>query len=208
MTPVKMAQPFLFTPRQFVGGALALDLVNTAFYAEDPTRRGDRLRTPDDLARWLEAAIAFGAAGDDAAACARAAAAIDPASFAEALLLRQAADDMLRGLVRQDDCDGAALRMLLFLTGKAAGEGRLERGEAGLVCDSAGPAGFIAAAGLSALALLRPSTLQRLKVCPACHWLFLDRSRNRSRVWCDMQVCGNREKTRRHAERLQPANHH
>src|ERR1700730_11940559 len=32
----------------------------------------------------------------------------------------------------------------------------------------------------------------------ACPWLFLDRSRNRSRRWCSMQTCGNRAKARRH----------
>lgn len=38
----------------------------------------------------------------------------------------------------------------------------------------------------------------RLKICPAedCRWAFFDRSRNRSRTWCSMRVCGNREKAR------------
>ena len=38
----------------------------------------------------------------------------------------------------------------------------------------------------------------RVKICPAddCRWAFYDRSRNRSRTWCSMQVCGNREKAR------------
>jgi predicted RNA-binding Zn ribbon-like protein len=38
----------------------------------------------------------------------------------------------------------------------------------------------------------------RLKACPAehCTWAFYDSSKNRSRTWCSMQVCGNRSKTR------------
>jgi predicted RNA-binding Zn ribbon-like protein len=38
----------------------------------------------------------------------------------------------------------------------------------------------------------------RVKICPAedCRWAFYDRSRNHSRTWCSMQVCGNREKAR------------
>lgn len=38
----------------------------------------------------------------------------------------------------------------------------------------------------------------RLKICPAsdCLWAFYDESRNRSRAWCSMRVCGNREKAR------------
>lgn len=34
-----------------------------------------------------------------------------------------------------------------------------------------------------------------------CHWLFLDTTKNRSRQWCSMQSCGNREKARRHYQR-------
>jgi hypothetical protein len=38
----------------------------------------------------------------------------------------------------------------------------------------------------------------RLKLCHAhdCAWAFYDRSRNGSRTWCSMAVCGNREKAR------------
>jgi predicted RNA-binding Zn ribbon-like protein len=41
-------------------------------------------------------------------------------------------------------------------------------------------------------------TWERLKICPAddCLWAFYDFSRNHSRTWCDMAVCGNRVKAR------------
>ncbi|WP_019634014.1 CGNR zinc finger domain-containing protein [Actinomadura atramentaria] len=48
----------------------------------------------------------------------------------------------------------------------------------------------------------------RLKVCPesTCAWAFLDTSKNRSRTWCSMRVCGNRTKTRAYrARRTAPA---
>jgi predicted RNA-binding Zn ribbon-like protein len=43
----------------------------------------------------------------------------------------------------------------------------------------------------------------RLKACTdeGCHWAFYDSTRNRSRTWCSMDVCGNREKTRRYRQR-------
>ena len=46
-------------------------------------------------------------------------------------------------------------------------------------------------------------TWSRLKACRAhsCHWLFYDRSRNHSAVWCSMAVCGNRTKTRAYRAR-------
>jgi predicted RNA-binding Zn ribbon-like protein len=39
----------------------------------------------------------------------------------------------------------------------------------------------------------------RLKACRSdtCQFAFIDTARNRSRQWCDMAVCGNREKARR-----------
>ena len=49
-------------------------------------------------------------------------------------------------------------------------------------------------------------TWPRLKACLAddCQWAFYDRSRNRSAVWCDMRVCGNRQKVRSYRERHRP----
>jgi predicted RNA-binding Zn ribbon-like protein len=45
---------------------------------------------------------------------------------------------------------------------------------------------------------------QLVRECSAddCKWLFLDATRNRSRQWCSMQSCGNREKARRHYQRV------
>ena len=43
----------------------------------------------------------------------------------------------------------------------------------------------------------------RVKACTddECQWAFYDSTRNRSRTWCSMDVCGNREKTRRYRQR-------
>ena len=43
----------------------------------------------------------------------------------------------------------------------------------------------------------------RLKLCVAddCQWAFYDTSKNRSRHWCSMGVCGNRQKTRSYRAR-------
>jgi predicted RNA-binding Zn ribbon-like protein len=45
--------------------------------------------------------------------------------------------------------------------------------------------------------------VQRLKQCAdqGCGEVFWDTSRNHSRRWCSMQVCGNRAKARRHTAR-------
>lgn len=53
----------------------------------------------------------------------------------------------------------------------------------------------------SAADLLVSQNLETLKQCSGCGWLFLDMSKNHLRRWCDMRVCGNRAKARRHYER-------
>jgi predicted RNA-binding Zn ribbon-like protein len=44
-----------------------------------------------------------------------------------------------------------------------------------------------------------PDALAQLRECASetCEWLFLDRSRNHTRRWCDMNDCGGRAKVRR-----------
>ena len=52
----------------------------------------------------------------------------------------------------------------------------------------------------SASKLLTSDKLGRVKECEddECGWLFIDESKNRSRRWCSMEDCGNRNKARRH----------
>lgn len=56
----------------------------------------------------------------------------------------------------------------------------------------------------SAADLLSSSEVNAIRECAEekCGWLFVDRSRNRSRRWCDMKICGNRVKVRRHYGRV------
>jgi predicted RNA-binding Zn ribbon-like protein len=51
--------------------------------------------------------------------------------------------------------------------------------------------------------LLTGGELERLGICdnPGCGGLFLDTSKNHSRRWCSMAICGNAIKSRRHAAR-------
>jgi predicted RNA-binding Zn ribbon-like protein len=56
---------------------------------------------------------------------------------------------------------------------------------------------------LSALTTLTQGDLARLKRCrnEKCGWVFFDTTKNRSRRWCEMDVCGNRAKQKRFATR-------
>lgn len=50
----------------------------------------------------------------------------------------------------------------------------------------------------SAYDLLMSGKLNRVKECGACGWIFLDKSKNNSRRWCDMQACGSAVKAKRY----------
>lgn len=95
---------------------------------------------------------------------------------------------------------------------RAVGRLRLKEraGEFSLVPDIAGLSvaeATLVVVALSAVRLLTGDTLQRMRVCAndECQWLFLDRSKNRSRRWCEMASCGNKMKARRHYERTKKA---
>jgi predicted RNA-binding Zn ribbon-like protein len=51
----------------------------------------------------------------------------------------------------------------------------------------------------AAVVLITSSGIYNVRECSekTCRWFFLDRSRNHSRRWCDMQLCGNRFKAKR-----------
>jgi predicted RNA-binding Zn ribbon-like protein len=92
--------------------------------------------------------------------------------------------------------DRAARRAGVELRFDSAGEARLEPSAAGVE----GALGRLLAAIGAAMA---DGSWSRLRACRAddCGWAFYDRSRNRSRQWCSMAVCGNRTKARAYRRR-------
>ncbi len=62
----------------------------------------------------------------------------------------------------------------------------------------------------AAAALLVSPDLSRVRVCGMyddheCSWIFVDRTKARTRRWCSMKECGNRAKARRHYARCKCA---
>ena len=56
----------------------------------------------------------------------------------------------------------------------------------------------------AAVDLLLSEELKNMRICASdkCGWLFLDKTKNHRRRWCDMKTCGNRVKARRHYARV------
>ena len=78
-----------------------------------------------------------------------------------------------------------------------------EHGHVHTAPDAGGVAGALGRLLAIVAAAQEAGTWSRLKSCLAddCQWAFFDLSRNRSAVWCDMKICGNRQKVRSYRER-------
>lgn len=187
-----------WTQHRFSGGVLALNVSNTVVNPHRPALRLDRFADPAEIGRFAEAASLYCA--DELGG--RPLAAPEPPKVHERVLaLREAIDRLFRTRATAGLLDTGHLAALL-----AASAGALAGRREGLspgrpFGDPATPLAFEAGVALSALSLLDEGKLTRIKICRHCAWLFLDRSRNASRLWCDMAVCGNRQKARRHYRR-------
>jgi predicted RNA-binding Zn ribbon-like protein len=184
------------------GGALCLDFANTLSW-----RRGnapiERLNNCDDL-------ITFGYKSGSIDASMqrelRQAAERQPRLAArarkDALKLRALIDRIFTRIVTggaPQNADIAALNTYLV---KAAACRHIGRERNSYVWKDTGAAfnRILAPIIRSAGALIVSAEMKKLRRCNAadCGWLFVDLSRNQRRRWCDMKVCGNRAKARRH----------
>lgn len=184
---------------RFAGGVLALDTANTVVLRIDPDKTFDRFDDATEIARFAEAASIHRAEELGG----RRIQALEPDRIAPVVRsIREAVDRLFRSAANKGSLDTGALPPLLeaCAAGLAGTKESIGQEEAPFG-DPATPIAFEAALAVSALSLLGPGVLQRLKVCPNCGWLFLDKSRNSSRLWCDMTVCGNRRKASRHYHR-------
>lgn len=192
-----------WTPHRFTGGLLALDTANTVVLRGDPEKTFDRFDDPAEIARFADAASGFRAAelGD------RQLAVSSPVAIAPVVLsIREATDRLFRGAVSKGTVATADLPGFLSACAEGLAGSQTEIGAPGRPFgDPVTPIAFEAALAVSALSLLRDDTVARLRICPNCTWLFVDRSRNSSRLWCDMAVCGNRQKASRHYRRRRMA---
>ena len=179
---------FRWTEHRFAGGALALDVANSIILRSDATKSIDRFAAPEQIIAFAEAATRLGAERG------RFPTLIAPEAEKRPVFLglREAIDGYFRSTIASGGNDDGSLAELLFACGAALRSFPL--------ATSLGNA-----TAHSALSLLSAETQERLKICGNCGWLFIDRSKNRSRIWCDMAVCGNRQKASRHYHRKKEA---
>ena len=201
-----MATPDPQTPFEFSGGALCLDFANTL--GDRPQALKERLRGLDDLLRWAWEA---GILDDAERARLVLEAARHPRSAREALsraiALREAVYRVFSALAAGRAPGHADLEGINRDLGLALRHLRVEATEDGFGWAWSRPgAGFghvVWPVARSAAELLTSPDTVRVRECAeeSCGWLFLDRSHARRRRWCDMKICGNRAKARRHYRR-------
>ena len=186
------------------GGELCLDFVNTVDHRHSAERFADHLRTYGDL---LAFAIQSGVLSHADRAQLEKAAARNLAQarrvLRQAVELREAIYRIYARQAGGQQAERDDLRLLNQHAQAALRHMRLAAVNGGFIWQwqrepaLEAPLWRIAK---SAVDLLTSNAAHAVRECAAetCGWLFVDRSRNRARRWCDMRVCGNRAKARRH----------
>lgn len=167
---------------------LLVEFVNTT----DLEAERDRIGTPALLGAWLtdHGALERGVP-------------VSAASHARALDLREG----LRALGRQNNeelAEPERLRALEAATAELPLTASLgPASEWQLHPRGGGADAFLASIVAATLHAMADGSWSRVKACQndTCGWLFVDGSRNRSRTWCDMAVCGSRMKSRAYRAR-------
>jgi predicted RNA-binding Zn ribbon-like protein len=191
------------------GGRLCLEFTNT-ISARDTGTPNERLHSYGDLLAWSEregavpvallAQLAKVAESKPQAAC---------VALQSAVELREA---LYRIFTAHGDGNlpkGDDLALLNAILARAMPHLRLVAGENGFAWhwdeETVELDRMLWPVVRSAADLLTSDDLGRVRECAGdhCTWLFIDRSKNRSRRWCDMQECGNVAKVRRYRSRKQ-----
>ena len=169
-----------------------LDLVRDYVNTFDLETGIDTIATPDELATWLSEQGLV----DDL---------VEPTEqeVEDAHAVREAIRELLLANNGIESDAGAASKTLEEAGRKARLGVRFEDGRPVLAPEDDGARGAIGRIVATVAELAPSDEWKRLKGCrdEHCRVAFYDKSRNRSRAWCSMEVCGNREKARSFRQR-------
>ncbi len=169
-----------------------LDLVRDYVNTFDLETGIDTIGTPDELALWLSEQGLV----DDF---------VEPTEqeVEDARAVREAIRELLLTNNGVEADAGAASKTLEEAGRKARLGVRFEDGRPVLEPEDDGTRGAIGRIVATVAELAPSDEWKRLKTCrdEHCRVAFYDQSRNRSRAWCSMEVCGNREKARSFRQR-------
>jgi predicted RNA-binding Zn ribbon-like protein len=179
-----------------------LDLVNTLDWRFRDGNSEELLDSHRNLLRFLEQSglLTPGHAGR----MARGVREQEAARVLEAVKeLREAAAEVLYAMLDRRKPTAASIKTLEACFKAASKHQNLSWSDSSLIWDwpraTASPELPLWILSLSASSLLTSNEIEKVRACdnPECRWLFLDTSKNHTRRWCDMKICGNRMKARR-----------
>jgi predicted RNA-binding Zn ribbon-like protein len=191
------------------GGELCLDFANTVSHRHLPQRRAEHLDSYADLVAFADQSKLL---PPKLAANLRARASRDAAgarsAFRKSIVLRESLYRAFSAIAAGKRAPPADVQRINDFALAALQHRKLARtnGDYRWEWQSDGrdsPDRILWPIAESAAELLTSDARAAIRECraPDCEWLFLDHSRNRSRRWCDMKSCGNRQKARRHYQR-------
>ncbi len=189
---------------QIIAGELCLDFVNTLDNRPVPDRRKELLPTYQDLADWAVQAGALSAL--HRAALLREAGTHPQAAeqaLSKAITLRECLYRIISTTLRNQQASSADLVAFNAYRGEALSNLQLKAARNGFRLvwkeDPSRLDSILWPIVRSASDLLTSPDLGNVHECdmPSCRWIFVDRSKNHRRRWCDMKVCGNRAKARK-----------
>jgi predicted RNA-binding Zn ribbon-like protein len=193
-----METPEYIEKLRIIGGDVALDFINT----EDGDPPAECLRGYGDLVAW---SVLVGLLSVEEGERLLEVADLRPesaeAAYRDALKLRGALQDVFRAVAEEKAPASLDLETVRKHEIEALSRAELAQNDEGFRWEWRDPrdlSGMLWPVAHSAAGLLTSGDLDRLKLCAGCYWVFLDASRNRSRRWCTMEVCGTDEKKRRY----------
>ena len=186
---------------QFVAGNLALDFVNTVAFRADPQKKQDHLQRAEDVHRWASQAQLPDRAAINSGPL------VGPAALRRIRAVREELFAVFHAIASDDPIPADALARVGNALHDCCVKRRLsiEGAEVrwtwrpGARC-----ADYVLYPILTAATDLLTSVSRGLvRQCEdaGCGWLFLDRSNARTRRWCSMADCGNRNKARKYYRR-------
>jgi len=189
---------------QIIAGELCLDFINTLDNRPVPERRLELVPNYFDLLEW---ALQAGGISPAQHAALRNEAESHPkeavAARLRAVELRECLYRIMSAITRKRRAEEDDLRTLNVYMGEALAHMELHPTRRGYRLegphDSMRLDSVLWPIARSASDLLTGDDLQNVRECRVgtCRWLFVDRSKNHSRRWCDMKICGNRIKARK-----------
>lgn len=202
-----MSQPQKKSHFDLSAGNLALDFANTVSYR--PTARAtERLVDYNYLVFFGMESGVYARGFDRLFAIAGESPGRGKSALQKAIQFREALYAIFSAVVERRAIPGNALTFLNVMVQEAIEHGRLVQANRRFVWEWIGMDSYLDSVlwpvARAAADLLLSDELANLRMCASedCAWLFLDKTKNKRRRWCDMRICGNRVKARRHYERV------